>query len=286
MAFRLDAKLTLVPHGGLGNRMRAVDSAIRLSRNLKKQLNVIWLGNTPQLRCSFDRLFQPLDQVYLTSPKVTSLYLAPQTIQSSNLLRRKLLAFSAKAFQTVSFQKVIDNDEVVELIRNNQLATLANYQSVMILTDRSFDSANTYDAFKPISTLEKAIQTRTAAFKKHTIGLHIRRGDHEKSTQHSPLHLFVDAMTQEISRNVETNFYLASDSLQVKQSLLERFGDRIITQLSTTSRNSERGMQEAVVELYTLSQTSKIYGSYWSSYSRVAANISGIELVILNASTG
>ena len=282
MAFRFDSKLTLVPHGGLGNRMRAIDSALRLSRKLQKQLNVIWLDNTPQLRCPFNKLFQPISQVYLAAPQLTSLYLKPQAIQSPNALKKTLLSWSAKVFQTVNFQKIIGNDEIVKLINADQLTTLASYQSLMILTDRSFDSANTYDVFKPIPALERAIQSRTAAFGGHTVGLHIRRGDHNQSIKHSPLSLFIDAMTQEIDQNKDTNFYLASDSLQVKHRLLDQFGDRIITQLTATNRNSEEGMQDAVVDLYALSKTRKIYGSYWSSYSRVAANISNAELIVLN----
>ena len=139
--------------------------------------------------------------------------------------------------------------------------------------------------FKPIPALERTIQARTAAFEKHTVGLHIRRGDHSRSIKHSPLSLFIDAITQEIDQNADTNFYLASDSLQVKRKLLDQFGDRIITQLAAANRNSEEGMQDAVVDLYALSKTRKIYGSYWSSYSRVAANISNVELIVLNTQT-
>ena len=285
MAFRFDSKLTLVPHGGLCNRMRAIDSALRLSRRLHKQLTVIWLENTSQLRCPFNKLFQPIPQLHLISPQLTSIYINPQSIQISSPLKRTLLSFSAQVFQTVNFQKIIDNDEAIMLIKTDQLATLANYQSLMIMTDRSFDSANTYDVFKPIPTLESAIQRRMAAFGRHTVGLHIRRGDHDKAIRHSPLDLFINAITQEINKNADSNFYLASDSLQIKHRLLDQFGDRIITQLAPTDRNSEQGMQDAVIDLYALSRTRKIYGSYWSSYSRVAANISNIELVVLNALT-
>ena len=283
MAFRFHSKLTLVPHGGLGNRMRAIDSAITLSHKLQKQLTVIWLENTPQLRCPFDKLFQPIPQVNVTSPQLTSIYLNPQINHGSSQLKQKLLSLSAKVFQRINFQEVIDNDEVIQLIKNDRLETLADYQSLMIWTDRSFYSDNTYRLFKPIPTLEKAIHTRTADFNHHTVGIHIRRGDHRKSIQHSPLDLFRDAIAQEIIQNPDTNFYLASDSLQVKQQLIEQFGARIITQLAATSRNSEQGMQAALIDLYALSRTRKIYGSYWSSYSRVAANISNIELTILNA---
>ncbi|MBE9068665.1 hypothetical protein IQ260_18630 [Leptolyngbya cf. ectocarpi LEGE 11479] len=282
MAFRFDSTLTLVPHGGLGNRMRAIDSAVTLSQKLQKRLHVIWLNNTPQLRCPFEHLFQPLDQVRIISPQITSLYIEPQTIQSSAQLKKILLVLAAKVFQTANFQKVVGHDEAIDLIRNDRLAMLSHYRSVMILTDRSFYPANTYDLFKPIPALESQIQRRTDGFGERTIGLHIRRGDHVKSSERSPLKLFEQAIEQEIARDEATNFYLASDSLKTKQTLAKRFGRRIITQLTATSRNSKQGMQEAVVDLYALSRTRKIYGSYWSSYSRVAANISNLELVILN----
>ncbi|ESA37061.1 glycosyl transferase family protein [Leptolyngbya sp. Heron Island J] len=265
--------------------MRAIDSAITLSHKLQKQLTVIWLENTPQLRCPFDKLFQPIPQVNITSPQLTSIYLNPQTNHGSSQLKQSFLSLTAKVFQQINFQKVIDNDEVIQLIKNNRLETLANYQSLMIWTDRSFYPDNTYGLFKPIPVLEKAIRTRTADFGNYTVGIHIRRGDHRKSIQHSPLDLFRDAIAQEITQNPDTNFYLASDSLQVKHQLIKEFGDRIITQLAATSRNNEQGMQAAVLDLYALSRTRKIYGSYWSSYSRVAANISNIDLIILNAPT-
>lgn len=265
--------------------MRAIDSAITLSHKLQKQLTVVWLENTPQLRCPFDKLFQPISQVNITSPQLTSIYLDPRTNHSSSQLKQSLLSLAAMVFQRVNFQKVMGNDDIVQLIKDDQLETLADYQSLMILTDRSFYPDNTYGLFRPIPTLEKVIRRRTANFGDHTVGIHIRRGDHHKSIQHSPLDLFRDAIAQELTQNPETNFYLASDSQQVKHELIEQFGDRIITQLAATSRNSEHGMQEAVIDLYALSRTSKIYGSYWSSYSRVAANISNIELIILNTST-
>ncbi|MEM7063212.1 MAG: hypothetical protein AAF572_08605 [Cyanobacteria bacterium P01_B01_bin.77] len=285
MAFRFDSTLTLVPHGGLGNRMRAIDSAVTLSQKLQKQLHVIWLNNTPQLRCPFDKLFQPLDKVRIISPQITSLYIDPQTIQSSAQLKKILLVLAANVFQTANFQKVVGHEEAIDLIKNDRLAMLARYRSVMLLTDRSFYPTNTYALFKPIPALESQIQRRTDGFGERTIGLHIRRGDHVKSSEHSPLRLFEQAIEQEIARDETTNFYLASDSLETKKTLVKRFGRRIISQLTSTSRNSEQGMQEAVIDLYTLSRTSKIYGSYWSSYSRVAADISNLELVILNTLT-
>jgi hypothetical protein len=42
-------------------------------------------------------------------------------------------------------------------------------------------------------------------------------------------------------------------------------------------------MQESVVDLFCLSRMSKIYGSYWSSFSEVAAEIGNVDLIVLKS---
>ena len=54
----------LVPVGGLANRMKAIDSAVALSRQCGSELHIVWFKD-PGLNCRFDQLFAP----YLTSTK-------------------------------------------------------------------------------------------------------------------------------------------------------------------------------------------------------------------------
>ena len=46
-------------------------------------------------------------------------------------------------------------------------------------------------------------------------------------------------------------------------------------------RNTLDGMQAAVIDLFCLANTNRIYGSYWSSFSEIAAQIKKAELVIV-----
>ena len=91
--------------------------------------------------------------------------------------------------------------------------------------------------------------------------------------------------TFEISKNEDCQFYLATDSEEEKKRLKEIFGERILTLPRAANRNSIAGMQDALVELYVLSRTQKIFGSMQSSYSETAAQISNIrcELLTKNA---
>lgn len=47
------------------------------------------------------------------------------------------------------------------------------------------------------------------------------------------------------------------------------------------ARQDENGIADAVVDLFILSRTQRLYGSYWSSFSEVAAQIGNIPLEIV-----
>jgi hypothetical protein len=118
-------------------------------------------------------------------------------------------------------------------------------------------------------------------FTSNTIGVHIRRTDNELSIKNSPLSLFCDAMNREIELCEDTTFYVATDDKDTKSELKRMFGDRILSIDTDCNRNSLQGIKDAVKEMWLLSRTSKIYGSFYSSYSEVASQLGGIPLNIL-----
>ena len=75
---------------------------------------------------------------------------------------------------------------------------------------------------------------------------------------------------------------MASDSSEEKRKLLDLFGDRIITSLKEVRRDNENGIVDALIELYTLAHTEKIYGSMASTYSTLAADLFSIKLEVLS----
>lgn len=117
---------------------------------------------------------------------------------------------------------------------------------------------------------------------KHVIGMHIRRGDHTTPTLGSPLSLFISKIEEEVTLDPNTYFYVASDSFSEKKKLKDLFGERIITRFDEVRRDNESGIVDALVELYTLAHTSKIYGSLASSYSSLASELLMRDLEILS----
>lgn len=137
------------------------------------------------------------------------------------------------------------------------------------------------EIFMPIEAIRNKIDNCTSKFEgKNVVGFHIRGTDNEKAKAESTLDKFISRMDKEIAKDKDVKFFLATDEQKAKDLLLKRYGERIIYNKNVLKRDSVKGMQDAAVDLYCLSKTSKIIGSYWSSYSEIAAEIGGIELEI------
>ena len=56
----MNKKLTLIPVGGLANRMRTINSVIEFCNGDNRDLSIIWFLDHG-LNCSFYDLFQPIE---------------------------------------------------------------------------------------------------------------------------------------------------------------------------------------------------------------------------------
>lgn len=89
-------------------------------------------------------------------------------------------------------------------------------------------------------------------------------------------------MEEELHNNSTVNFYLATDDKETQHQLLNRFRSKMIVYHKVLDRNLEKGVIDAVVDMYCLSNTKYIYGSYWSSFSDIASRVGNIELKVLS----
>ena len=108
---------------------------------------------------------------------------------------------------------------------------------------------------------------------KNVIGLHIRRTDNVTAISLSPDECFHNIIDQELIKDGNSLFYVASDDQTVKDELCKKYGGHIISIPLCLKRNSKKGMKDAVVDLYCLGSTNYIYGSAHSTYSTFAATL-------------
>jgi len=250
--------IVIEPLEGLGNRMRAINSARALCRHLKTRCVILW-KNTPLCNCRYSDLFLPDGGSWV--------------IEGS-------LANRTTPFHPFFFHRRLIQSEIGQKANDTGFfESLDPDQRIYISTYDAFYPYREFTPFIPIPPLAERIRRITAAFGGSTIGIHIRRTDHTWSTEHSPTTKFIEAMEKEIQNDPSVTFFLATDSPKEEQVVCSRFGDRIVYRKKTFSRDSVEGMQDALVDLYCLAATRKIYASWNSSFSAIAGQINNCETI-------
>lgn len=256
--------IIIQPSGGLCNRIRAINSAAALAKKKGLPLKVLWL-NAPELNCPFESLFQPTAEF-----EVINIY-------SLKSPRKLFLQFSAK--------QRFNNDDIL----NNKTDVTLNddfYQSlsdsVYIFTWEQFYPTEDYHLFHPTDEIQAKITALTDRFAPHMVGVHIRRTDNVTAIGKSGTDAFIRAMEAELAADPDVRFFLATDERKEEALLREHFGDKILSNENRIlDRNSAQGMQDAMIDLYGLAATDKILGSFWSSFTDVAAQMRGIPRIIV-----
>ncbi len=241
----------------------------RLWAKLAGRLVVHWQRKQGILNCPFRDLFEPIPGV-----KVVETSSVPFPFRAS---------FASELYRRSVSSRLIGSEAMKELIDSKyDFRELNRSPRVHMMTLYRFHSApGRYLGFVPVTDLRSQVDQVTAGFDANTIGVHIRRTDHAKSIEVSPLDLFETFMDAAIKAEPRTRFYLATDSTSVKERLCARFNGLVMTNFNEPSRNSREGVRDAVLELYALSRTSKLFGSYWSSFSETAAHIGGIKQIVV-----
>jgi hypothetical protein len=263
--------IILFPYGGLANRMRAIDSAVNMCRE-KDKLSVWWVKDWG-LNCDFSKIYKPVPFIVDKSmPKYFRRIF--KYYERSRLLR---LYFSL--LEKMHILLFLDGDRCLKI------KDLKNKYHLYL-----WCIIRTWEAFYPQQTFHNELfvlqnsEKLAKEYKKidqDTVGIHIRRTDNTVSIENSPLEVFEKAMDREMSINPNTNFYLCSDDKEIKDYFQKgKWSEKVKVPDGPLSRDSEEGIIQAACELYALSKTRKILGSYWSSFGEIAAKLGNIEIEI------
>ena len=269
-------RLTLIPIGGLGNRIFAIASTIAYCREQKCPLRIVWFRDWG-MGARFQELFELSDKVknveVIDARWQDYIYDRPRRRNLWLPYLYQRFAFDERLYERKIYREGTDTIlPYLQSARNPYLVFWAELPQVDYNTD----------CLRLIRPIALQVAERTKSFSGNTIGVHIRRTDNIRSIQNSPLTLFIEKMRQELATHPDVKFYVASDSMQEKQELANLFPDKIITVWKETNRSSRQGIEEALVELYTLAATRKILGSAGSSYSMLAGKIGKIPVEIVS----
>lgn len=268
------------PQGGLANRMRVMASALALHNDTGKPLRCYWTPK-PELNARFEDLFQPVDILNI-SYKVPFKYRRLKSSFQDNSIKY-IIANGINYLSSIDI--FIKDKDVANVIWNKKLnlQILAERKKHMyIKTCHNFYRGPTFaDVFKPIPALQSIIDEKTSTFTTPVLGIHIRRSDNKNSILFSPTELFIQKIDKQLTEEPNSHFFLATDDEQEEKHLKNRYGTRIMTHKKILDRNSLRGVQDAIVDMYCLAATDTIWGSYWSSFSEMAATLGNKKLEVV-----
>ncbi|MCH5181522.1 MAG: hypothetical protein J1F06_02730 [Prevotellaceae bacterium] len=259
--------LIIVPQGGLCNRLRVVLSALHVLRSAPTAapLRICW-RRADECGARFEDLFEPFSesQIHISG---CPFHLRPVTRRNLHLPALwRTIDFD---YQQKNFHASCEN--IFELLNKWRRLYISTCYP---LTDYP---VNICTALRLRPALQERVDRLADRFDSHTIGLHIRRTDHRESIRRSTDKAFFRAIDETIARTPETNFFLATDCADTKHRLLQCYGRRIFTHDAPLSRDNREGVEAAAVDLFTLARTSRLYGSWYSSFTDMAAEIGSIE---------
>ena len=265
-------QITLVPYAGLCNRLNAILSGLAFKEKYPNtELTILW-HKWFHCYCHFHDLFKqlpsPYPPVYELGMRIKDIPGYKYNLDIPQKLRR--LWYDGSVLPE-------DNpDDFEEIVRGMNKVYV--FHANRFCKEEITTSLATF--FRPIDELQVRIDEVTQNWdKQYIIGLHIRRTDNKASIKGSPDNFFYNVIEKEIDYRDDVRFYVASDDECVKHDLYHRYGERIITIPLCLKRNNVKGMKDAVVDLFCLGKTRKIYGSKMSSYSTFAARLYNIEVI-------
>lgn len=259
-------KHIIIPTGGLANRIRVILSALQWQNDYGYKVSVWWRASS-ELACRFEDIFMPVDEI--------------KEIGRERILYFRLMKKLYK-YHLIPWRIVFDDYQYNAVIN---YVTNCNGRRKMICRSFSRFYEGSTRTYHQVFRLNAFMQQQVALARKQlppaTVGVHIRRTDNIDSIRQSPLEAFEKRIEDYLQDYPDASFYLATDDYDVQQAFRKRFGERIIIKYGPLVRDSKEGIQHAVVELYTLAACKEIWGSYYSSYSELAAQIGNKPLIII-----
>jgi hypothetical protein len=276
---------TIILEGGLGNRMRVAASAYAMAKRTGIPMRVLWTSQWG-MRCRFDELFKadlppalPVREGAVTfdsckadacsehsAPSLTGRAGGGSFIRDAHGFETLLFArptlknlHAPRLLQRLCYRHIIYAPQIWYLNRDGfDYEAWFRQGGTLMTAYRDFcpwTSDDLRQLFRPNDDVRRLIDERCRDFTANTIGIHIRRTDHQQAIDESPLELFIEAIDreQESSSRMAAydgapfSIYLATDDEATKAALRRRYGKRVITSEAEATRESTDGIRDALV---------------------------------------
>lgn len=276
--------------GGLANRMRAISVCYDWAKDAGVELVVEW-AKTWDMGARWRDLFEYPEGITIREIGDGDKY--PHFFQFKRWYRNfphRLWAWLHDyVWLPYNVMEVLDDiktDEDIIRVHDYFVNRLKSGERLYIVTGDYLGEYSDLSMFCPIASVQSQIDAflSTLDSRLSTLpsplsplyGLHIRRTDNTWAIAGSPIEAFETKIREILVAEPDARFYLASDDKDTIERLRSLFGDAISVRKKTYGRTSVSGIQDAIVDLWLLSRTKKIFGSVGSSFGGMAAKLGGI----------
>ena len=296
----------IVNKGGLANRLRAMADWYHLARRSKRLLLVSWEASL-ECNASFESLFdvEGMDlEEFLILPEL----IRPSPEQVINTAREKGMTAARVLHDEEASGFVLGEQVQRELESDVTQVVVTSYQGIFTLRHVSCIQYMKMRG-KFLASLEPSARSRGVLeslqrqyFQERlVVGVHIRWHDHRYDWEVVPpmmegeraaatalafgdgagLSDFESAMSEILAKhpNGTVRFLVMSNSAIIKQEVLSRFDDSVVTITGELERGSQEGMEFAALEFFALARTDLILHTYGSTFAEEAAQIRNVPLV-------
>ena len=200
-------RLYLIPSGGLGNRIRFLETAsVILKKHGINSIHVLWIVNE-ELHAKIEDLFD-----------VNSCFKI-HTFYTNNIMEKLFTYGTLNLLQLLPFYYHADrNFNLNECIDKNTFSVIEGSERLSDYDHLEFFKPKPSLLNKPRSVLK---------YSKNIVGVHIRRTDHHLAISYSTDDMFDQIIYKEILSG--NHIYLSTDDLAVKKKFMDKYGDNIVT---------------------------------------------------------
>jgi hypothetical protein len=250
--------IILRTQGGFCNRLRAIVSAVLWAEDLKLNLVIHWPEEPGHMACRIEEILDTR-----TIPRLTSFH--------NGYIRNARQVLSHSDMETtLAVHEILPSSE----IRIESYSIFHN--DLLHKTQRALAILRNIDVITSLKTRLNCV--KEGLFNRSVTGIHIRRTDHVKCIEASPLSTF-ERYLDEADRG---NYYLATDDLAVKVALKEKFKKHFIASpIMKLGRGTKEEQINGIIDWLLLQSCSSIVASRGSSFSELAAWRAGIPLTLL-----
>lgn len=272
--------IILEPCAGLGNRILAIATTYNLAKKYQHKLTMLW-STDGAVGAPCEAIFELPEDIKVIHTTNWGFHKEPILRGKSELIRN---------YYRKKSEVFLDRDDVIQRKKDQRQdeieRIISECRNVYIKSWCEISAIDDIDIFSIIKPSKEVDELGGPVFNKigcKTIGMHIRRTDHEEAMQRSPLDLFLKKAAEILESDSENNIFLATDDAEVESEMRKHFNGKIICQNEKVmDRNSIAGIRCGFIDMLSLSKCKKIYGSYGSTFSQIASYFGGNELHVID----